>query len=300
MGLAGLTIALQKAENFLNIPLHTSNILLIILSITFIVITLIFGIKVFKYPLETSMDLNHPVKLSFFPTFSISFLLLSVAFLEANSDISKYLWLTGTILHFLFTLKVIHTWINKTDLVIKLINPSWFIPVVGNIIVPVAGVAHFNKEISWFFFSIGLIFWLVLFTIIFYRIIFYEPVAEKLLPTFAILIAPPAVGMIAYFKLTGEIDNFTRILYYFAFFLTILTILQIKKFAKLKFYLSWWAYSFPLAAITIATIVMYQQTKLQVFELLGYILLILLINIILILLGKTIKAIFNNEICIQE
>jgi tellurite resistance protein len=139
-----------------------------------------------------------------------------------------------------------------------------------------------------------------LFTIIFYRIIFYEPVAEKLLPTFAILIAPPAVGMIAYFKLAGQIDNFARILYYFALFLTILTLLQIKKFAKLKFYLSWWAYSFPLAAISIATIVMFDQTKLQIFGLLGYMLLILLINIILILLGKTIKAVFRNEICIKE
>lgn len=48
--------------------------------------------------------------------------------------------------------------------------PAWFIPVVGNIIVPLAGVRFAPAEVSWFFFSIGLVFWIVLLAIVMYRL----------------------------------------------------------------------------------------------------------------------------------
>ena len=51
-------------------------------------------------------------------------------------------------------------------MVIRLIRTNpWFIPVVGNIIVPIAGVDDAPAEVSWFFFSFGLIFWIALFTL---------------------------------------------------------------------------------------------------------------------------------------
>ena len=101
-------------------------------------------------------------------------------------------------------------------------NPSWFIPIVGNILVPIAGVPLGYTDISWFFFSIGIVFWPVLLTIIFYRIIFHPALPGKLIPTFFILIAPPAVGFLSYMKLTGEMDNFARILYFSGLFFTLL------------------------------------------------------------------------------
>ncbi len=63
-------------------------------------------------------------------------------------------------------------------------SPVWFIPVVGNILVPLAGVVHARRTRSRFFFSTGLIFWIVLQTLFFYRIFFHHPLPEKLLPTF--------------------------------------------------------------------------------------------------------------------
>ena|GEM_PF-3316996 len=71
-------------------------------------------------------------------------------------------------------------------------------------LVPVAGVPLGYTDISWFFFSIGILFWGMLLTIIFYRVLFDNPLEERLMPTLFILIAPPAVGFIAYTRLTGE------------------------------------------------------------------------------------------------
>jgi len=115
-----------------------------------------------------------------------------------------------------------------------------------------------------------------------------------------ILIAPPSLGFISYFKLTGEINDFSRILYYFAIFLTILMATQLKIHSKIKYYLSWWAYSFPLAAISIATALMYNETKIIVYKYIFFVLFISLVLLILLLLFKTISAIINRKICIEE
>jgi len=230
LGLAGLTIAFQKAEHVLNLPVSLSSYLLFFTGFSFLFITTLYLTKVRKYLSKVKKEFNHPVKVVFFSTFSISLLLLSIASLDFNVLLSKYLWISGSLLHLAFAVITMSVWIQHTKFNIEHINAAWFIPIVGNILVPIAGTAHFPHEISWFFFSIGLVFWLVFLVIFFYRIIFHHPMAERLLPTFFILIAPPAVGFIAYVKLTGNIDIFSRILYYFAMYLVILLIAQAKMF----------------------------------------------------------------------
>ena len=180
------------------------------------------------------------------------------------------------------------------------INPAWFIPAVGNVLVPIAGMAHGFTEVSWFFFSIGIIFWIILFTILFNRVLFHDPLQEKLIPTFFILIAPPAVGFISYMKLTGELDSFAHILYYVGLFLTLLLFSQFRRFMKLPFFLSWWAYSFPIAAITIASFLMYERSGKELFVFIATILLLILFFIIALLVKKTYKAVNMEKICVEE
>lgn len=300
LGLTGFTIALQKGEQLLNIPIQISNIVLILTITLFVIISITYTFKLIRFRNNVLSEFNHPIKLSFFPTISISFIMLSVPLLNYEIDVSKYFWIIGTVIQFLLTLKIISIWIQHSKFEITHMNPAWFIPAVGNMLVPISGVTHFSKEISWFFFSIGLIFWIILLVIFFNRVIFHHPIQEKLLPTLFILIAPPAIGFISYFKLTAEINDFSRILYYFALFLTFLLFFQANMFKKIKFYFSWWAYSFPLSAITIATIVMFHQTDIKFFYILAYFLLMVLSLVILLLLYKTINAMKNNEVCVEE
>lgn len=300
LGMAGLAIASQKTETILKVPLNLSQYILIATVILFVIISLIYLIKMIKFSNEVKMEFNHPIKLSFFPTFSISLILLSIAYLSVNPVISKYLWISGTAIHFILTIIIVSILIQHNKFEIKQMNPSWLIPAVGNILVPVAGVSHFSPEISWFFFSIGFIFWIILLIIFFNRIIFHSPLPNKLLPTLFILIAPPAVGFISFVKLTGGINEFGKILYYFALFLVFLLFAQLKLFYKIKFYLSWWAYSFPIAAITIATILMFHETRVILFKYISLTLFTLLCLVISVLLIKTTISIFKREICIEE
>jgi tellurite resistance protein len=300
MGLAGFTISSQKLAEIFNIP-PILPVLLLYLSIgTFLTISLVFLVRIIRYPNEVKLEFNNPIKLSFFPAFSISLLLFSIAFLSVNNSISLYFWVFGTLVQFIFTIKIISVWMHHNKFEMNHMNPAWFIPAVGNILIPIAGVSHFYPDISWFFFSIGLLFWIILMTILFNRIIFHQPFSEKLLPTLFILIAPPAVGFISLIKLTGEISSFAKILYFFGLFLTILLLTQIKRFYKIRFYLSWWAYSFPIAAISIATALMYHITKFAFYRYLYLTLYLFLILIITYLIFKTIKSILSKQICVGE
>ena len=300
LGLAGLSIVFQRAEKILGITILFSPYLLSLTCALFILLLFIYTLKLIRYFPEVKKEFNDPIKLSFFPTISISFLLLSTAFISINTMISKILWILGTCIHFIFTLRIISIWIHHEKFQINHMNPAWFIPAVGNIIVPITGTEFFPLEISWFFYSIGIVFWLILLIVFFNRIIFHNPMPDKLLPTLFLLIAPPAVGFIAFIKLSGDLNPFAKILYYFAAFMFILLLTQLKLFSKIKFYLSWWAYSFPFAAFTIASILMFHESELLFFKYLSLVLFYLLNIVIIGLLIKTSLAMLKHEICIKE
>jgi tellurite resistance protein len=300
LGMSGFTLAFARYEKILKLPFHVSGYLLWITGILFVLVSVMYLLKMVLHTDSFKKELNHPIRINFFPLIAKIFLVNAVMFLHLNKTVSLYLWIAGTVLQLLFSIWIMSSWINHDKYEIHHLNPAWFIPIVGFVIVPIAGVQFYDKELSWFFFSVGIFFWLVLFSIIFYRVIFHNPIPDKLIPTFFILFAPPAIAFISYVKLTGSLDPFAKVLYYFSLFLFLIVIFQYRKFAQLHFYLSWWAYSFPLAAITIATIFMYHLTEVSVFKYMGIGMLSLLSLIIVFLFIKTFSAISRKSICVAE
>jgi tellurite resistance protein len=300
MGLAGLSIAWRKAQHVLEIQPSVDSLAGLLATIAFLALSALYAAKLFRYPEAVAKEFRHPIKLNFFPTISISLILLSIVAFPYSDGLSGWLWTLGTLLHLLFTHYVMTSWIHHEHYEIDHINPAWFIPVVGNVLIPITGVELGYHEVSWFFFSIGITFWLILFTIIFYRVLFHHPLPGKLMPTFFILIAPPAVGFISYVKLNGELDNFGRVLYHTGLFLTLLFLTQAPRFLRLPFALSWWAYSFPMAAITTATFMMFELTGTVLFQSIGLALLALLTTLVCYLVYRTYRAARAGMICQPE
>ncbi|MEA9434072.1 SLAC1 family transporter, partial [Aeromonas caviae] len=119
-------------------------------------------------------------------------------------------------------------------------------------------------------------------------------------PMLFILLAPPSVGFISYIGMVGELDVFARIIYYMALFLGLLLAMNIFRFLKVPFFISSWAYSFPLAALTIATMKMTHLTSYIFFQALSGVLLFLLTVLLSWLVVRTIKAVFDAELCRPE
>lgn len=303
MGLGGYTLATKAA----GIPTLTlfmtliSTLVLVLVSVTYL-------LKFMRYPNAVKHEFNHPVRHAFFPAISIGLLIMAEVYFPYMPMLSKVMWVVGASMQFFFTIHILTTWMFHDKFDITMITPAWFIPVVGNVLVPVAGIHHAPVELLWFFLSYGLFFWVVLQTIIMYRVIFHAPIPAKLLPTLFIMIAPPAVSFISYVKLTqgteAGIDHFAWFLYYVAIFITALLLYRVKKFTVLQFALPWWAYSFPLAAITIASFMMAQAMHSSpmhgVFLVLAWTLFALVSCVIALLVYKTIRAMFAGKVCVPE
>jgi len=299
MGMSGLTITYQKAGEWLNFPHIIGTILMYITTALFIVISIVYILKYSKYSLSVSKEFTHPVRINFFAAISISMLMLAIIYKESNPTISAIFWYPGTLLHFYLTMHTITYWINSNQ-ELGHSNPAWFIPIVGNVLVPVAGIGFASHGILMFFFSIGMFFWVILFSIILNRIIFHHQLAEKFMPTLFILIAPPAVGFIAYFKMFGVIDVFATFLFNIALFFSLLVLFMYKNFLKIKFFISWWAFVFPIAAMAISAMLMYIQAKDPILLSLSYIMVGVVTLVISIVIYQTIIHMNKFDICVQE
>ncbi|SFN55242.1 tellurite resistance protein [Cohaesibacter marisflavi] len=300
MGLAGFTLATERLEKSFGMEHSNSLYLLTFTGIVFAILLGIYLLKAIKYPAAISWEWHHPVRLCFFPAASIGLILMGTAFGPFSHALSFGFWAVGSALHLIGTLAVLSTWIGHRNFELMHLNPAWFIPVVGNILVPIAGSRLGYTEISWFFFAIGILFWVVLLTLVFNRLVFHNPLPERLLPTLMILIAPPAVGFVSFVTMTGGIDPFSRILYYTGVFFFLIILLQVPKLSRISFAMSWWAYSFPLAALTISTLLYAEKIQSGIHETIGYGLFALLVLVIIGLLIRTMKAVLGGEICQPE
>ncbi len=300
MGLSGLAIVFQKAHEFFGFSAMIGNSLVVLVSSVFVIISLIYIIKMIKYMGAVKKEFAHPIRINFFAAIAISFLLVSVVYHPINHDIAYYCFIVGTILQTFFTFHTISFWINK-NLSLDHSNPAWFIPIVGNVLVPVAGTGFISSNFLMYYFAIGMFFWIILTSILINRIIFHHQLAGKFMPTLFIFIAPPAIGFIAYLKMNGgDFDMFASFLYNLALFFTFLLIFMYKNFTGLKFFISWWAFTFPLTAVTIASMLAFKVTKLVIYKYFAFLFMAIATIVIILVAITTIKNMLKGKVCIQE
>lgn len=295
MGLTGLGLAWHRAAPVLGAPVAVGSTIVLLASALFAALVVIYATKALRHPQAVRAEWLHPVRIALFPAVSISLLLLAAAWGPSQPAIAEVLWLLGATVHLALTIAIVSAWISRPTIEWAHANPAWFIPAVGNVIVPLAGARFGYTEVAWLFYAVGLGFWLVLLPIVFARLFFAGPLPERMRPMLFVLIPPPAVALLSYFALGGALDPFARVLYGLAAFFTLFLLARAHWFIRLPFYLSWWGYSFPLAAITVATLVMAERTAQPFYALAGAALLALATSVIAFLVVRTAVALLRDE-----
>lgn len=302
MGLAGFSLAWTRAGAVLGAPPAVGVALYWGSLAAYGAILVTYLLKWARHPEAVRAEFSHPVRLAFVPTASIGLLLLAAAGREVAPTLSAGMWWVGAAAQLIATLAVITTWINRPVFAMSHVSPAWFIPVVGNIVVPLAGVTFGPAEISWFFWSAGLVFWGALLPMVLMRLFVHEaPVPAKLLPTLAILIAPPAVAFVSLLRLEPDILGLPgRVLYYAAAFFALIFLAQVGRLRRLPFFLSWWAYAFPLAALAVATTSMADLLGSPALEAAAWVLLAAGSALVALLVVRTTTAMLAGRVCVPE
>jgi tellurite resistance protein len=152
--------------------------------------------------------------------------------------------------HFLLLAWLINGWF-RGGLALEIISPVWFIPVVGNIVVPVGAIASGEVMLAWFGFSVGIVLWLMLLPIVFFRLIHGKPMPDELESTQMILVAPPAIGSVSWSLLAGDQAVVAGVvLLSGAFFLMLTMVPMVLRVISRPFVPANWAFGFPLAALS--------------------------------------------------
>ncbi|MEK9606865.1 MAG: hypothetical protein VW352_11380, partial [Gammaproteobacteria bacterium] len=152
--------------------------------------------------------------------------------------------------HFLLLAWLINGWF-RGGLAVEIISPVWFIPVVGNIVVPVGAIASGEVMLAWFGFSVGIVLWLMLLPIVFFRLIHGKPMPDELESTQMVLVAPPAIGSVSWSLLAGDQAVVPGVvLLSVAFFLMLTLLPMVLRVISRPFVPANWAFGFPLAALS--------------------------------------------------
>jgi len=231
-----------------------------IISLTAVVLFILFCIiylwKWIKYPDLVKQDYNDPVGVNLFAIFFTAFLLVTGLIHPYTPKLAFFLWIIASIATFIFTYALFNRWISKQQSVLHAL-PGWTIPIFCLLDIPLTGWSYGGAvvhEIGVFFFVTGILFTFLVFILVFQRLMFQEGLATALQPTLLLLSGPFALLYANYQQITGKQDLTANFFFYSSIFLLLLLGRKLVfSLIKVQFTITWWATSFPLAAITAAS-----------------------------------------------
>ncbi|MDV3222203.1 SLAC1 anion channel family protein [Intrasporangium sp.] len=302
MGIAGLSLAWRRAAHTWEVPEWPAQLLFWVAAAVFVLIAALYASKWVKHPRAARAELHHPIRMTFAPTITIALLLLATAAQDLLPALASTLWWVGAVGHLVATVVVMSAWFARSDIGVDQMTPAWFIPVVGNLVTPLAAPTIGSVELGWFAFGAGLVLWIALLPLLLQRVLIHERVLPvKLLPTLAIFLAPPAVAMLSWQSLTGDADGpFPRILYATAMVFTAFLLAQFARLHRVPFALPYWAYTFPMAAATTAAISMAAARSQTAYDVVALALLAGTTVLAVLVSALTVRAAARGQICVPE
>jgi tellurite resistance protein len=142
-------------------------------------------------------------------------------------------------------------------------HPGYFLPTVaGGLIGSDAAAVVGQRGLAEVLFGYGAISWLFVGSVVMGRLLLRPLPLPPLLPTFALLIAPPAVATLAWFDLQGgEVDTVIRMLGGFGMLMVLAQLRLLPIYLKLPFMPSTWSFAFSWSAVAAAGIQWLQATR---------------------------------------
>ena len=254
MGLCGLALAWHRA-----VPLMGETAAGVALlaggtgAAVFVVLAVATVLRGLRHPQAWAEDRRHPVRHTFVAALPVSALLVAtvaVALFGAHPA-ARALWWAGSLAQLAVTAWVLARWWGRPAW--PGVTPALFIPVVGNVLAPLAGVPLGHADWSAAQFGIGLLFWPVVLALVVVRLAVHGPLPERLQPTAFIVIAPPAVVALSALQF-GAPPLLAWMAWGMALFGLLWAGSLARAIASMPFGMTHWALSFPLAALAALTL----------------------------------------------
>ncbi|XP_027348228.1 S-type anion channel SLAH1-like [Abrus precatorius] len=251
---------------FSTIPFSALFLLWSLAFFTLVILSFLYVLKcMFHFHMVKGEFLNQVgVNYFFVPWISWLLLLESSPFLSPTTLYYKILWWVFVVPVLMLDVKIYGQWFTKGKRFLSTVaNPTSQLSVIGNLVGAQAAAQMGWKESALCMFSLGISHYLVLFVTLYQRLPGNNSLPSMLQPVFFLFFAAPSMASLAWDSICGKFDTTCKILFFLSLFLFMSLVSRPLLFKKSmrKFNVAWWAYSFPLTALALASAEYAQEVK---------------------------------------
>ncbi len=268
MGFSGLSLAWHRASPLMGDSASGLALLFGAVAATLFVALLVASLRrLQRHPEAWADDLKHPVRHVFVAALPVAGLLLATVLTtlfgdtfstaKADGDVLSLrgmtvgLWGLSSLGQLATTVWVCQRWWagpKSGGLSWPVVAPGLLVPIVGNVLAPLAGVPLGFAPWAAAQFGIGLLFWPVVLALMAVRLALQGLWPDRLLPSTFILIAPPAVIGLSSLQL-GAPEVVGWICWGIALFTLLWVGTLLRRMGGTPFGMAHWGASFPMAAL---------------------------------------------------
>jgi tellurite resistance protein len=239
-------------------------------------------------------QLKHPAQGPIAAIVPLSVVMLGAHVHGASPILGSVLAYAGIATCFAFSGWLMTMWIRGA-VPITAIHGGYFLPTVAAGFITAGVTANMgNPALAAAAFGYAAFFWVVLFSVLLLRLILATPLPGPLTPTLAILVAPPAVGGMAWLAMNGRaIDSVGLALLALTAFMVVIQVALLPTYRRLRFSLGFWSFTFPTCAvanqaIALSSIARYPGWQsVIVFALVAVSILIVAVAVMSIVMGRS-------------
>jgi len=265
MGYSGWSLAWHRAGPFFGEAADVVSAVVGVLAALVLAVLLVASVlRAWRYPEALMEDLKHPVRHAFVAAVPVGTMLVATVgvVLMGPSPLLEALWWVGSVGQLVATWWVLGRWLapvaapapgTPPALLWPSVTPVLFIPVVGNVVAPLAGVGLGHEVWSVMQMAIGVFFWPVVMALLVARRVGHSPLPDRILPSWFISLAPPSVIGLSLVQFEAPL-LWVQAIWGVAAFVLMWLLPLFKRVVAQPFSVPFWALSFPLAAFTSLTL----------------------------------------------
>ncbi|GAA1528313.1 hypothetical protein [Kribbella lupini] len=248
-GLAGLAEVWTNASPALGLPRVVPQAFWAVAAVAWCWLIVAHAVRGARSEVPLAQQLHHPAQGSLASLAPVTAMLLAGDLSTYSLGAGRVMFLLALLVSTVFAAWRLASWFEGR-LEFESMHPGYLLPTVapGLVGASVAAGVGFHG-LAWALFGVGTFFTVIMTAILVLRLAFHAALADPLLPTTAILLAPPAVAGIAWFALNGGVvDPVAEATAGVGVLLLLVQVVMVPRYRRLRFSLGFWSFTFPFAA----------------------------------------------------